>query len=74
MSENFNNDIDTKQSTNDNHDATTHRLFSDDIKERQKNQRRMAAVWPTLSLILHIIGFILLVIFNEIVQISYNQV
>ena len=73
MSENFNNDIDTKQSTNDNHDATTHRLFSDDIKERQKNQRRMAAVWPTLSLILHIIGFILLVIFTPLREIIIKE-
>lgn len=38
-----------------------HKLFSDDMRERQKKQRRVAAVWPVLSFILHVLVFGILV-------------
>lgn len=68
MSENFDKEACHKQANNDNH-VEEHKLFSDDIRERQKKQRRLAALWPTLSLILHLIGFALLVIFTPLREI-----
>jgi uncharacterized membrane-anchored protein YjiN (DUF445 family) len=66
MSDNTKKENDTKELNTTNVNNESHKLFSEDVLERQKKQRRLAVVWPILSFILHLIGFILLVIFTPL--------
>ncbi len=49
------------------------RLFSDDIKERQRRQRQLALLWPILSFVLHLLGFVALVIFTPLKEIIIEK-
>jgi hypothetical protein len=49
------------------------KFFSDDIRERQRKQRNLAPIWPTLSFLLHLLGFALLVIFTPLRELVIEE-